>query len=82
MFDYEQEGTDFFRFSLKTGVPNENQLIATNPVSHKIYLIKLSPPYKEAVVLRVIIQEKICRPQDCTYLNDILLDRERWFKCH
>ena len=71
MFDYEQEGTDFFLFSLKTGIPNENQLIATNPVSYKIYLIKLSPSYKEAVVFHIIIQEKICRPQDCSYMDDI-----------
>ena len=34
------------------------------------YLIELSQSYKEAVVLRIIIQEKICRPLDCTYLND------------
>ena len=32
----------------------------TNPVSSKIYLIELSHSYKEAVVLRIIIQEKIC----------------------
>ena len=71
VFDHEQEGADFFSFSLKTGVPNEYQVIATNPVSYKIYLIELSPSYKEAVVLHIIIQEKICRPLDCTYLNDI-----------
>ena len=71
VFDHEQEGADFFPFSLKTGVPNKYQLIATNPVSYKIYLIELSPSYKEAVVLHIIIQEKICRPLDCTYLNDI-----------
>ena len=71
MFDYEQEGADFFLFSLKTGLLNENQLIATNPVSYKIYLIELSPSYKEAVIFRIIIQENICRPQDCTYLDDI-----------
>ena len=71
VFDHERESADFFPFSLKTGVPNEYQLIATNPVSYKIYLIVLSPSYKEAVVLRIIIQEKICRPPDCTYLNDI-----------
>ena len=71
MFDHEQESTYFFPFSLKTDVPNEYQLIATNPVSYKIYLIELSPSYKEAVALRIIIQEKICLPPDCTYLNDI-----------
>ena len=38
VFDHEQEGADFFPFSLKTGVPNEYQLIATNHVSSKIYL--------------------------------------------
>ena len=70
LFDHEQEGSDFFPFSLKTGVPNEYQLIATNPVSSKIYLIELSKSYKVAVVLRIIIQEKICRPLDCTYLYD------------
>ena len=64
MFDYKQEDADFFPFSLKTGLPNENQLIATNSVSYKIYLIQLFPSHKEAVVLRIIIQEKICRPQD------------------
>ena len=42
VFDHEQEGADFFPSSLKTGVPNEYQLIATNPVSSKIYLIELS----------------------------------------
>ena len=36
----------------------------------KLYLIELSQSYKEAVILRIIIQEKICRPLDCTYLND------------
>ena len=71
VFDHEQESADFFLFSLITGVPNEYQLIATNPVSYKIHLIELSPSYKEAVALRIIIQEKICRPPDCTYLNDI-----------
>ena len=70
VFDHEQEGADFFPFSLKTGVPNEYQLIDTNPVSSKIYLIELSQSYKEAVVLRIIIQEKICCPLDCTYLYD------------
>ena len=70
VFDHEQEGADFFPFSLKTGVPNEYQLIATDPVSSKIYLIELSQSCKEAVVLRIIIQEKICRPLDCTYLYD------------
>ena len=63
MFEYEQEGADFFPFSLKTGLPNEH-------VTSKIYLSELSHSYKEAVVLRIIIQEKICRPLDCTYLND------------
>ena len=38
LFDHEQTHADFFQFSLKTGVPNEYQLIATNPVSSKIYL--------------------------------------------
>ena len=33
----------------------------TNPVTSKINLIELSHSYKEAVVLRIIIQEKICR---------------------
>ena len=42
LFDHEQEGTDFFPFSLKTGVPNEYKLIATNPVTSKIHLIELS----------------------------------------
>ena len=42
VFDHEQKGTDFFSFSLKIGVPSEYQLIATNPVSSKIYLIELS----------------------------------------
>ena len=70
VFDHEQEGADFFSFSLKTGVSNEYQLIATNSVNSKIYLIELSQSYKKAVVLRIIIQEKICRPRDCTYLND------------
>ena len=28
VFDHEQESADFFSFSLKTGVPNEYQLIA------------------------------------------------------
>ena len=55
-FDHEQEGADFFPFSLKTGVPNEYKLIATNLVSSKIYLIELSQSYKEAVVIRIIIQ--------------------------
>ena len=50
---------------------NKYQLIAINPVSSKIYLIELSQSYKKAVVFRIIIQEKICRPLDCTYLNDI-----------
>ena len=58
MFDYEQEGADFFPFSLKTSVPNENQLIVTNLASYKIYLIELSPSYKEAVVLRIISVKK------------------------
>ena len=71
MFDHEQEGADFFPFSLKTGVPNEYQLIATNPVSYKIYLIELFLSYKEAVVLRITSQDKICRLLDCTYLSDI-----------
>ena len=66
MFDHEQEGADFFPFFLKTNVPNEYQLIATNPVSSKINLIELSQSYKEAVVFRIIIQEKICRSLDCT----------------
>ena len=39
-------------------------------MSYKLYLIELSPSYKDAFVLRIIIQEKICRPLDCTYLND------------
>ena len=43
VFDHERESADFFPFSLKTGVSNEYQLIATNPVSYKIYLIELSP---------------------------------------
>ena len=43
VFNHEQEGADFFPFSVKTGFPNEYQQIATNPVSYKIYLIKLSP---------------------------------------
>ena len=60
-FDHEPGGADFFPFLLKTGVPNEYQVIVTNPVSYKIYLIELSPSYKEAVVLHIIIQEKICR---------------------
>ena len=55
VFDHEQEGADLFPFTLKTDVPNEYQLIATVPVSYKIYLIKLSPSYKDAVVLRIII---------------------------
>ena len=61
VFDHEQEGADFFPFSVKTGVHNvhECQLIAANPVSSKMYLIELSQPYTEAVVLRIIIQEKI-----------------------
>ena len=42
VFDHEQEGTDFFPFSLKTGVLYEYQLIATNPVSSNMYLIELS----------------------------------------
>ena len=71
MFDHEQEGADFFPFSLETGVPNEYQLIATNPVSYKIYLIELSPSYKEAAVLHITVQEKICRSLDCAYLSDI-----------
>ena len=50
--------------------PNEYQLIATNPVSSKIYLIELSQSYKEAVVIRIIIQEKICRHLDCAHLKD------------
>ena len=55
---------------MKTGVPNEYQLIATNPVSSKIYLIELSHSYKEPVVLRIIIQEKICHYLDCAHLNN------------
>ena len=39
-------------------------------MSYRLYLIELSPSYKDAVVLHIIIQEKICRPLDCTYLND------------
>ena len=52
VFDHhsEQEGADFFPFTLKTGVPNEYHLIATNPVRSKIYLLELSQSYKEAVV--------------------------------
>ena len=42
VFDHEQEGADFFPSSLKTDVPNESQLIATNPVCSKIYLTELS----------------------------------------
>ena len=42
VFDHDQEGADFFPFSLKTGVLNKYKLIATNPVSCKIYLIELS----------------------------------------
>ena len=38
VFDHEQEGADFFPFSLKTGVPNEYQLIAANPISFKTYI--------------------------------------------
>ena len=71
VFDHEQGGDDFFPFSLKTSVHNEYQLIATNPVSYKIYSIESSPSYTEAVVLRIIIQKKICRPHDCTNLNEI-----------
>ena len=62
VFDHEQECTDFFPFTLKTCVPNEYHLIATNSVSSKIYLIELSQFYKEAVILHIIIQENICRP--------------------
>ena len=46
------------------------KLIATSPLSSKIYLIELSQSYKTAVVLRIMIQETICRPLDCTHLND------------
>ena len=35
-------GADFFPFTLETVVPNKYQLIATNPMSSKIYLIELS----------------------------------------
>ena len=70
VFDHEEESADFFLFTLKTGVPNEYHLIATNPVSSKVYLIELSQSYKEAVILH-IIQVKICHPLDCTYLNEI-----------
>ena len=70
MFDLEQVGADLFPLTLKTGVPNEYQLIATDPVSYKIYLIELSHSYKEAAVLRIKIQEKICQSLDCTYLNN------------
>ena len=41
------------------------------PVSSKIYSIELSQSYKERIVLPIITQEKICRPLDYTYLNDI-----------
>ena len=56
VFDHEQESADFFPFSLKTGVPSEYKLIATSPVSSKIYLTELSKSYKEAGVIRIIIQ--------------------------
>ena len=42
VFHHEQEGANFFPFSLKTGIQNEYQLIASNHVSSKIYLIELS----------------------------------------
>ena len=66
VFDHEQEVADFFPFTLKTGVPNEYHLIATNHVSSEIYLTELSQSYKEAAVLRIKIQEKVCRSLDCT----------------
>ena len=66
MFDHEQEGADFFPLSLKTGVPNEYKLITTNPASSKKYLIELPESYKEAVVIRIIIQQKYLSPLDCT----------------
>ena len=65
LFDHEQTDADFFQFSLKTGVPNEYQLIATNPVSSKIYLNESPQSYKEAVVLRI----KICRHLDSAHLK-------------
>ena len=37
-------------------------------IQHPTY--ELSQSYKEAVVLRIITQEKICRLLYCTHLND------------
>ena len=39
-------------------------------MSSKIYLIELAQFYKEAVLLHIIIQEKICHSLDCTYFSD------------
>ena len=47
VFEHEQEGADFFPFSLKTGVSNEYQLIATSPMNSKIYLSYLNLTKKQ-----------------------------------
>ena len=54
IFDNDESQDDFFPFAVRSGLPNDNQFIVTNPVKAKIYLMQLSPGYKEAAVLRVI----------------------------
>ena len=69
IFDNDEGQDDFFPFSVRSGLPNDNQFIVTNPVKAKIYLTELSPGYKEAAVLHVITQQGIYRPLDCMYCN-------------
>ena len=69
IFDNDESQDDFFPFAVRSGLPNDNQFIVTNPVMAKIYLMQLSPGYKEAAVLRVITQQGIYRTLDCVYWN-------------
>ena len=50
IFDNDESQDDFFPFAVRSGLPNDNQFIVTNPVKAKINLMQLSLGYKEAAV--------------------------------
>ena len=57
-------------FSIRSGLPNKEQVLVINSVEGKIYLCGLSDDYTSITIRRTIESLKLSHPVDCLYFAD------------
>ena len=64
------QSQQFQPFSIRSGLPNKEQVLVTNPVAGKIYLCALSDDYTSITICRTIESPELSHPIDCLYFAD------------